>query len=64
MGQAARARGVPLSMSRMPPECLDVEPSDRSIAADVLLREEPEEEEDDEEEDDDDEEGDDDGYSE
>ena len=50
-------------MSRIPPECL-VEPSDRSIAADVLLREEPEEEEDDEEEDVDDEEGDDDGYSE
>ena len=52
-----------MSMSRVPPECLDVEPSDRSIAADVLLREEPEEEEDDEVEDDD-EEGDDDGYSE
>jgi hypothetical protein len=41
-------------------------PTDRSIAADVLLREEPDEEEDDEEEDDGDDEDDegDEGYSE
>jgi hypothetical protein len=51
-------------MSGIPQECLDVELSDRSISAEVLLREEPEEEEDDEEEDDDDAEGDDEGYSE
>ena len=52
-------------MSRIHPKCLDPDLSDRSVAADVLLREEPEEEEDDEEEDDDDEnEDDDEGYSE
>jgi len=42
------ARGVPLSMSRIHPECPDSRPSDR-LAADVVLREEPDEEEDDEE---------------
>ncbi len=55
-------------MSRIHPECLDSDPSDRSIAADVLLRQEPDEEEDEEEEDEEEEdEGDgkdDDGYSE
>ena len=57
-------------MSRIHPECLDSGPSDRSVAANVLLRQEPDEEEDEEEdegdgkeEDDDDAEGDD-GYSE
>jgi hypothetical protein len=60
-------------MSRIHPECLDSDPSDRSIAADVFLRQEPDEEEEEDEgdgkekEDDDDEEGDDneddDGYS-
>jgi hypothetical protein len=61
----ANVHGVLLGMSRIRPQCLDPEPSDRSIAADVLLREEPEEEEDDEEEDDDDnKEDDDEGYSE
>ena len=58
-------RGVPLNMSRIHPECLDPDLSNRSVAADVLLREEPEEEEDEEEEDDDDEnEDEDEGYSE
>ena len=58
-------------MSRIYPECLDSAPSDRSVAADVLLRQEPdEEEEEDEEEDegdrkeDDEDDGTDDGYSE
>ena len=52
-------------MSRIHPECPDSDPSDRSVAADVLLRQEPDEEEDEEEDegDDDDDEGDD-GYSE
>jgi hypothetical protein len=54
-------------MSRIHPECPGPAPSDRSVLADVLLRQEPDEEEDEEEdegngkEDDDD---DDDGYSE
>jgi hypothetical protein len=58
-------------MSRICPECLDSGPSNRSVAADVLLRQEPdEEEEEDEEEDegdrkeDDEDDGTDDGYSE
>ena len=57
-------------MSRIHPECADSGPSDRSVAADVLLRQEPDEEEDEEEdegdgnEDDDDDDGTDDGYSE
>jgi len=56
-------------MSRIHPECPDSDPSDRSVAADVLVREEPDEEEDEEEdegeeEDDDDDDKDDDGYSE
>jgi hypothetical protein len=59
-----------LIMSRLHPERHDSDPSDRSIAANVLVRQEPDEEEDDEEddgggkEDDDDEDRDDDGYSE
>jgi hypothetical protein len=62
--------GVPLGMSRIHPECPDSDPSDRSVAADVLLRQEPDEQEDEEEdegdgkEDDDDDDKDDDGYSE
>jgi len=36
-------------MSRILPEYPDPETSDRSVAADVLVREEPDEEEDDEE---------------
>ena len=36
-------------MSRIRPQCLDANPSDRSAQTDVLLREEPDEEEDDEE---------------
>ena len=56
-------------MSGIHPECPDSDPSDRSVAADVLVREEPDEEEDEEEdegeeEDDDDDDKDDDGYSE
>jgi len=53
-------------MSKIHPECPDSDPSDRSVAADVLLRQEPAEEEDEEEDegdgkedDDDDDEGDD-----
>ena len=63
---------LPLDMSRIHPECPDSDPSDRSVAADVLLRQEPDEEEDEEEEEDegdgkendDDDDEDDDGYSE
>ena len=54
-------------MSRIRPEYLDAETSDRLVATDILVREEPDEEEEDEEEneeDNDNEEGDDDGYSE
>ena len=53
-------------MSRILPEYLESEPSDRLVATDILVREEPDEEEEDEEEDEgdnDNEEGDD-GYSE
>jgi hypothetical protein len=46
-------RGVPLGISRIYPECLDSDPSDRSVAANVLFRQEPNEEEEDEEEDED-----------
>jgi hypothetical protein len=63
--------GIPLGMSRIRSENRDPELSDRSVAADVLLRQEPDEEEDDEEEDegddkedDDEDEVNDDGYSE
>ena len=63
--------GVPLGMKRIRPEYLDSDPSDRSVAADVLLlRQEPHEEEDEEEdegdgkEDDDDDDENQDGYSE
>lgn len=42
-------------MSRIHPECPDSDPSDRPIAADILLRQEPDEEEDEEEEEDEDE---------
>ena len=48
-------RGLPLDMSGIHPECPDSDPSDRSIAADVLLRQEPDEEEDEEEEEEEDE---------
>ena len=54
-------------MSRIHPECPDSDPSDRSVAADVLVREEADEEEDDEEGDGEEKEGeeeDDEGYSE
>jgi len=55
------------AMSRIRPEYLDADTSDRSVAADVLVREEPDEEEDDEEGDGEEKEGeedDDEGYSE
>jgi hypothetical protein len=55
-------------MSGIHPECPDSESSDRSVAADVLLRPEPDEEEDEDEgngkEDDNDTDEDDDCYSE
>ena len=56
-------------MGRIHPECLDSDPSDRSVAVDVLLRQEPDEEEDEEEDEgdgkqDDDDDDTDDGYSE
>ena len=58
-------------MSRIHPKCPDSDPSDLSVAADILLRQEPDEEEDEEEDEGDgkkeDDEGDDendDGYSE
>jgi hypothetical protein len=56
-------------MSSTHPECLDSDPSDRSVVADVLLRQEPDEEEDEEEDEGDGKEDDDDadegdGYSE
>jgi hypothetical protein len=61
-------------MSRIRPEYPDADTSDRSVAADVLVREEPDKEEDDEEGDEDEDEGEgkeddddddkDDGYSE
>ncbi len=54
-------------MSRIRPECPDLDPSDRSVPADVLLRQEPDEEEEEEEDDgkeDDDDDTTDDGYSE
>jgi len=61
-------RCVPLGMSRTHPECLDSDPSDRSVAIDVLLRQGPDEEEEEDEgegqKDDDDDDKDDDGYSE
>ena len=55
-------------MSSIHPECLDSNPSDRSVAADVLLRQEPDEEEGEDDEgdskEDDDDADEDDGYSE
>jgi hypothetical protein len=56
-------------MSGIRPENLDSDPSDRSVAADVLLRQEPDAEEDEEEDEgdgkeDDDDDDTDDGYSE
>ena len=58
-------------MSRIHPECPDSDPSDRSVAADVVLRQEPDEDDEEEEEDegdgtedDDDDDKDGDGYSE
>jgi hypothetical protein len=57
-------------MIKLHPECPNSDVSDRSVAADVLLRQEPDKEEDEEEdegdgkEDDDDDDDGDDGYSE
>jgi hypothetical protein len=51
-------------MSRIHPECPDSGPSDRSVAADVLLRQKPDEEEEEEEEEVEEDDKDDDGYSE
>jgi hypothetical protein len=61
------ATGVPLGMSSIHSECLDSDPSDRSVAADVLLREEPDEEEEEDDgknKEDNDDDDTDDGYSE
>jgi hypothetical protein len=63
------SRGVPLGMHRMNPKYLDPDSPDRSVTADILLRQEPDEEEEEEDdgkkEDDDDEDDEtDDGYSE
>jgi len=60
---------VPLNVSGIHPECPDSDPSDRRVAADVLVREEPDEEEEEDEgpgteDDDDDDDDTDDGYSE
>ena len=43
-----------MGMSRIHPGCHDSDPSDRPVAADVLLRQEPDEEEDEEEDEGDD----------
>jgi hypothetical protein len=63
-----RLRGVPLDMGRIHPECPDSDPSDRSVTADVLLRQGPGEEDEEEDEgdgkEDDDDDDKDDGYSE
>jgi hypothetical protein len=67
-----KARSVPLSMSKNHPEYPDSDPSDRVVAADVLLRQEPDEEEEEDEDEGEGKEGDDgdgkeddnDGYSE
>ena len=64
----AKVRGVTLDMSRIHPECPDSDPSDRLVAADVLLRQVPDKEEDEDEDEgdrkeDDEDEGTDDGYS-
>jgi len=56
-----------LEVSRIRPEYFDAAPSDRSVAADVLLRQEPDEEEDEDDgkdKDDDDSDENNDGYSE
>jgi hypothetical protein len=51
-------------MSRIHPECPDSDPCDRSVAADVVVRQEPDEEDEgDGKEDNDDDDNDDDGYS-
>lgn len=51
-------------MSRIRPQRLDANPSDRSARGDVALREEPDEEEEDDRKEDDDDGDTDDGYSE
>ena len=55
-------------MSRIRPECPDSDPCDRSVTADVVLRQEPDEEDEEEDEgdrkEDDEDEDTDDGYSE
>ena len=50
---AKRRHGVPLGMHRMNQEYLHRDSSDRSVTADILLRQEPDEDEDEEEEDED-----------
>ena len=63
---ACQRQGVLLGMRRIRPKYLDPDPSNRSVTADVLVREEPEEddEDNDEEDDEDEDEEEGDGYSE
>jgi len=49
---AKRTRRTIWSMTRLLGEFLDLDPSDPSVAADVVLRQQPDEEEEDDEEDD------------
>lgn len=58
------AQGVPLGMHRMNPEYFDPASFDRSVAADILLKEEPDEEDEEEEEDESNDDDTDEGYSE
>ena len=58
-----------MDMGRIHPECSDLDPPDRSVDADALLRQEPDEEEDEEEDEgdgkeDEDDDEEDEGYSE
>jgi hypothetical protein len=65
---AKRNEAYHLDMGSIHPECLDSDPFDPLVVADILLRQEPgdedEEEDDGSEEDDDDDDDGDDGYSE
>lgn len=49
-GHGQGLRGVPLGMQQMNPEYPDPDSSDRSLPADILLRQEPEDEEEEDEE--------------
>ena len=70
MPPLAKVQAYHLGMGRIHPECPDSDLSDRSVLADLVLRQEPDDEEDEEEdegggkEDDGDDDEDEDGYSE